>query len=214
MFNALQKLRTVAVMAHAKIIKNARKKVAGKWEDNAFNADGVRDWRLGSLGALLDKLLEESQELQDALQNSEPPENVLMEAGDVSAVSMFLADRAGCFAGSRMQPKIVCLCGSTKFRDEFMKANFEETMKGNIVLSVGFFMHSDQGYILREDEKELLDDLHKRKIDISDEILVINVGGYVGDSTRSEIQHAQSTGKEVRWRYSSLPVEEKAVIAK
>jgi hypothetical protein len=107
-------------------------------------------------------------------------------------------------------PKIVCLCGSTKFYKQFMQANFEETMKGNIVLSVGFFMHSahELDWTKREhgetigitaEEKIALDELHKRKIDLCDEVLVLNVGGYIGESTFSEIAYAKHHYKVVRY---------------
>ena len=95
-------------------------------------------------------------------------------------------------------PKIVCLCGSTKFKDEFIDANLDETMKGNIVLTVGWFSHVDKDeFYPSDDEKIMLDELHKRKIDIADEILVINVNDYIGDSTRSEIEYARKKNKVV-----------------
>ena len=102
--------------------------------------------------------------------------------------------------------KVVTLCGSTRFKDEFMKAQKELTLQGNIVISVGLFGHSgdsevwesmDEGTLTRT--KEMLDDMHKRKIDMSDEIFVINVGGYIGESTRSEIEYAKEHGKVVRY---------------
>lgn len=96
-------------------------------------------------------------------------------------------------------PRVVTLCGSTKFLEAFRHANLVETLAGRIVLSVGCFTHSDAQLNIDQDTKEMLDELHKRKIDISDEILVLNVGGYVGESTRSEIEYAQRTGKIVRW---------------
>lgn len=101
-------------------------------------------------------------------------------------------------------PRIVCLCGSTRFYEAFMDANYRETMAGRIVLSVGFFMHSKdrvhgESRGCSPEEKKKLDILHKKKIDLADEILVLNVGGCVGDSTRSEIDHAVSTGKRVRY---------------
>lgn len=102
------------------------------------------------------------------------------------------------------QPTIVCLCGSTRFYKEFMAANYEETMAGRIVLSVGFYPHAvnemhGEGVGITEEQKEALDELHKRKIDIADEILVLNVNGYTGSSTRSEIAYARQKGKRVRW---------------
>lgn len=101
-------------------------------------------------------------------------------------------------------PKIVCLCGSTRFREAFDLANRDETLAGNIVLSVGCFSHADhrvsaEDFFGRE-AKAGLDELHKRKIDLADEILVLNVDGYVGSSTRSEIEYAKATGKPIRWK--------------
>jgi hypothetical protein len=96
------------------------------------------------------------------------------------------------------------LCGSTKFYKEFQQANYEETMKGNIVLSVGFYLHSSEQAHgekvgINDEQKIMLDELHKRKIDLSDEILVINVGGYIGDSTKGEIEYAKEHSKGVRY---------------
>ena len=102
--------------------------------------------------------------------------------------------------------KIITLCGSTRFKDEFMEVQKRLTLAGNIVISVGLFGHSgdnevwedmDEGTLTRT--KEMLDDMHKRKIDMADEIFVINVGGYIGSSTRSEIDYAKAAGKLVRY---------------
>ena len=102
--------------------------------------------------------------------------------------------------------KVITLCGSTRFRREFEEANTRLTLAGNIVISVGLFGHGgdaevwegmDEGTLTRT--KEMLDDMHKRKIDMADEIFVINVGRYVGDSTRSEIAYAEAHGKPVRY---------------
>lgn len=95
--------------------------------------------------------------------------------------------------------KIVTLCGSTKFKDEFMKAQKDLTLQGYIVISVGLFGHSGDDEVWTEGTKEMLDDMHKRKIDIADEIFVINVGGYIGSSTRSEIAYAMKIGKEISY---------------
>jgi len=101
------------------------------------------------------------------------------------------------------RPTIVTLCGSTRFYEAFQKANYDETMAGRIVLSVGHYPNSDgkhgEQVGCTPKEKIKLDELHKQKIDLSDEILVLNVGGYIGDSTRGEIDHAIKTGKLVRW---------------
>lgn len=101
---------------------------------------------------------------------------------------------------------VITLCGSTRFKDEFMKANKDLTLQGNIVISVGLFGHSgdaevwenmDEGTLTKT--KEMLDDIHKRKIDMSDEIFVINVGGYIGESTKSEIEYAKAKGKRISY---------------
>ena len=102
------------------------------------------------------------------------------------------------------KPRVVCLCGSTRFKEAFDEANYQETMAGRIVLSVGFYMHATgnrhgEGVGATPGQKVALDVLHKRKIDLADEVLVLNVGGYVGESTRSEIDYAQSHGKPIRW---------------
>lgn len=102
--------------------------------------------------------------------------------------------------------KVITLCGSTRFKDAFMEAQKRLTLEGNIVISVGLFGHSGDNEVwegMSEDtltkNKEMLDDMHKRKIDMADEIFVINVGGYIGESTRSEIAYAESQGIGVRY---------------
>ncbi len=95
-------------------------------------------------------------------------------------------------------PKIVCLCGSTRFGDAYREANKRLTLEGCIVLSVGMLGHAE-GLDMNGPTKAMLDVLHKQKIDLADEILVLNVGGYIGDSTRSEITHALKRGKAVRF---------------
>lgn len=197
--DAFLKLRTNAINAYAKIVLRARDMRPGKWPETGYNEEGIRDWRLCQMSFLFDKLDEEVAELKEAVRGSVFDE-VLKEAGDVVAIAMLIADKKGCYdLSSRRQPKVVCLCGSTKFKDAFEIINAAETMKGNIVLSVGFFHHSQTALILRDSEKEDLDFLHKRKIDLADEILVINVKGYIGDSTRSEIEYAIKTGKGIRY---------------
>lgn len=99
------------------------------------------------------------------------------------------------------KPTIVCLCGSTRFSEAYQDANLRETLAGRIVLSIGCNTKSDDdlvkaGMIVN---KEALDTLHLFKIDLAEEILVLNVGGYIGESTRREIEYAQMTGKNVRF---------------
>lgn len=103
-------------------------------------------------------------------------------------------------------PKIITLCGSTKFEKEFMDTQRYLTVQGYIVLSVGLFGHSrDSSYwetLDKQTQDELkmsLDILHKRKIDMADEIMVINKNGYIGESTRSEIEYAKEAGKVITY---------------
>ena len=95
--------------------------------------------------------------------------------------------------------KVITLCGSTRFKDAFMEAQKRLTLEGNIVISVGLFGHSGDDDVWTEGTKEMLDDMHERKIDMADEIFVINVGGYIWASTRSEIEYATATEKIVRY---------------
>ena len=95
--------------------------------------------------------------------------------------------------------KVVTLCGSTRFKDTFMEIQKRLTLQGYIVISVGLFGHAGDEEVWTEGIKEMLDDMHKRKIDMADEIFVINVDGYIGSSTRSEIEYARKTGKPVRY---------------
>jgi len=95
--------------------------------------------------------------------------------------------------------KVIMLCGSTRFKDAFIESQKRLTLEGNIVISVGLFGHAGDDEAWTEGIKEMLDDMHKRKIDMADEIYVINVGGYIGSSTKSEIEYATATGKLVRY---------------
>ncbi len=94
---------------------------------------------------------------------------------------------------------VITLCGSTKFKDEFLQVQKELTLNGNIVISVGLFGHSGDDDVWQKGTKEMLDDMHKRKIDMANEIFVINKNGYIGSSTRSEIEYAKATGKTIRF---------------
>lgn len=95
--------------------------------------------------------------------------------------------------------KVITLCGSTRFKDEFIETQKRLSLAGNIVISVGLFGHSGDKEVWQDGVKEMLDDMHKRKIDMADGIFVINVGGYIGSSTRSEIEYALAHGKTVEY---------------
>lgn len=111
--------------------------------------------------------------------------------------------KGGPVSAGHFNPEIVCLCGSTRFYDEFQQANYDLTMKGLIVLSVGFYPHAKHGHgegVGHDSaEKLALDNLHKRKIDLADWVYVLNVGGYIGESTRSEIEYAEKIDRPVRY---------------
>ena len=95
--------------------------------------------------------------------------------------------------------KVITLCGSTRFKDEFLEAQKRLTLEGNIVISVGLFGHSGDDEVWTEGVKDMLDRQHLAKIDLADEIFVINVGGYIGDSTRREIAYAEFKGKSITY---------------
>ncbi|MFJ9380385.1 hypothetical protein [Streptomyces sp. NPDC101455] len=110
------------------------------------------------------------------------------------------------------RPKIVVLCGSTRYWEQFQQANVYETAAGRIVLAPG--CNLKQPHPLWADPvqadrlKTVLDDLHLRKIDMADDVLVVNPGGYIGDSTRREINYARTLGKPIRYTH---PAPEKTV---
>lgn len=99
------------------------------------------------------------------------------------------------------RPKIVVLCGSTKFRAEYSRADQMLTLAGEIVLSCGVWGRVQTSHtssrLTTEVEKSTVDELHKRKIDLADYVMVIDPGGYIGDSTRSEIEYATAAGKPI-----------------
>jgi len=101
------------------------------------------------------------------------------------------------------RPKIVCLCGSTRFTAQMLVKQWELTKDGVIVVSWcalpdDYYKGPDKTHIGdQEGVKEIVDELHKRKIDLCDEVFVLNIEGYIGNSTRSEIDYATMTGKPV-----------------
>jgi len=106
-------------------------------------------------------------------------------------------------------PKIICFCGSVRFSSEMMIWGWELAKQGIIVLSWhvlpdGYFKGTDDHNCVHGAEvdgvREIVDELHKRKIDLADEVCVVNIGGYIGDSTKSEIRYAAKHGKPIRFR--------------
>ena len=100
--------------------------------------------------------------------------------------------------GDVVRPKIVCLCGSTRFKEQYEQAERDFTLKGYIVLTVGLFGHVE-GLDMSGKVKTDLDQLHLRKINMADEVYIINVGNYIGASTLREIGYAEVIGKPVTY---------------
>ena len=102
------------------------------------------------------------------------------------------------------RPEIVCICGSTRFADEMVAVNHELTFAGVIVVAPGFFPPAEDHEAdewITDEQKTALDALHRRKIDLADRVLVVNPGGYVGESTSREIAYAHATGKPVSFTH-------------
>ena len=95
--------------------------------------------------------------------------------------------------------KVITLCGSTRFKEQFIEIQKKLTLEGNIVISVGAFGHCGDNEVWTDGKKAMLDRMHLAKIDLADEIFVINVNNYIGDSTRNEVEYAKSKGKRVRF---------------
>lgn len=106
--------------------------------------------------------------------------------------------------------KVITLCGSTKFKEQFYQTNAFLTLQGNIVISVAFF-EQNEGFEITKEQADILGEVHFRKIDISDEIFVIDVNGYIGDSTRKEIKYAEKKGKVIRY-YSNGEIPQRILI--
>ena len=95
--------------------------------------------------------------------------------------------------------KVITLCGSSKFKEEFIEVAEKLSLEGNIIISLGLFGHADNKYdtVITDEIKEMLDKAHMQKIEMSDAIFVINKNGYIGKSTKNEIKYAMSLDKEV-----------------
>lgn len=91
--------------------------------------------------------------------------------------------------------KVICYCGSfNKAFDAFKRAEYNSVITGHIALLPCFM-----GGTPIADYKEKADQLHKQKIELADEVFILNVGGYIGESTRSEIEHAMKIGKPIKY---------------
>lgn len=111
--------------------------------------------------------------------------------------------------------KVVTLCGSTKFKKEFEEIYKKLSLEGNIVLTVACFGHTDSPEIFSTPGlKEMLDDMHKEKIRMSDGIFVINPNNYIGDSTKSEIEFAKSLNKDIQYLENPINKEKTTILQK
>lgn len=113
------------------------------------------------------------------------------------------AVRLGFLANAITRPTVVCLCGSGRFREAFETAEFDETLQGKIVLTIGCNTHDIARSAQLAPMKPMLDTLHLRKIDLADEVLILNVGGYIGESTGRELDYARRAGKTIRFLEST-----------
>lgn len=134
----------------------------------------------------------------------EQEEGQLARSTDVNVTNTYdHACRGNTIHRTLKRPPIVCLCGSTRFIKAFHVANLKETLAGKIVLSIGCDFKSDHDLLLAGEltthNKERLDGLHLSKIALADEALFLNVGGYMGESTRRELEYARSLGKIIRY---------------
>ncbi|EZH66011.1 hypothetical protein DH09_14400 [Bacillaceae bacterium JMAK1] len=94
--------------------------------------------------------------------------------------------------------KVITLCGSTKFKEEFEHANAMLTLEGHAVISVSFF-EQYEGIKISNDQLRMFEEIHMRKIDLADEVMIIDPTGYIGDSTSKEITYANNSGKKVTY---------------
>ncbi|WP_349408533.1 DUF4406 domain-containing protein [Pseudalkalibacillus sp. SCS-8] len=101
--------------------------------------------------------------------------------------------------------RVITLCGSTKFKKQFRETEASLTLQGHVVISLGFFEQSE-GIQITEEQEQLFKKIHFKKIDMADEIFVIDVDGYIGSSTSKEIEYANKTNKPIRY-YSKVNLE-------
>lgn len=94
--------------------------------------------------------------------------------------------------------KVITLCGSTKFIKEFRESEAMLTRKGFAVISPLLF-EQDKSREISKEEATLFGRIHFKKIDISDEIFVIDVDGYIGESTKKEIAYAKRNNKNIKY---------------
>lgn len=100
--------------------------------------------------------------------------------------------------------RIVCYCGSLRFRKQFEEMEMKSLLKGEIaLLPACMYVDLDRKYGCSHEYKQKADEVHKYKIDLADEVFVIDPGGYIGHSTNEEIEYARLRGKRINF-YSTM----------
>jgi hypothetical protein len=148
---------------------------------------------MGELAAVESALAFDRERVEPGLRTAELARAVVGER------DIFARRCTDAFAERIERPTIVCLCGSTRFGEAFRSANLGETLAGRIVLSIGCDTRSDDALGLDPEVKPFLDELHLRKVDLADEVLILNAGGHIGESTRRELGYARAKGKTIRF---------------
>ncbi len=97
---------------------------------------------------------------------------------------------------------VITLCGSSRFKNEFLETQKRLTLEGNIVISLGLFGHSGDSEAFDSETIKMLYDMHLQRIRMADEIFVVNVGGYIGASTKEEIEYAKILGKKISYLHT------------
>lgn len=137
------------------------------------------------------------------LHNDEHPNSAKAAANFETALLMAIAADPAMNDVDRQEmrtfPRIVCLCGSTRFSEAFRTARLHLALDGAIVLTLGSDTQSDAELRLDEEALRIIAERHLRQIDLCDDVLVINPGGYIGQHTAAEIAYARQHGKAVRF---------------
>jgi hypothetical protein len=129
-------------------------------------------------------------------------ETTELNQSGIERVITFLNSKLGLPVADKT--KVVCFCGSTRFADHFMIKRWELEKQGIITFGINilpnnYFAEGNAHGAEQEGVKDILDELHQRKIDLSDEVFILNVGGYIGESTRKELNYALKIGKPVKY---------------
>lgn len=173
--------RQAAVRLH-RFVKPFEREATARWREREY----IRNALVG--------IRDNADEAWLCLEKAERSEHDLIQA------STALREMEDELRALNRRPKIVCLCGSVRFADEFRKQELEHLLRGEIALMpCCMFTDIQRAHGEESDYKKRADERHKQLIDIADEVLVLNVGGYVGNSTRAEIEYAEAHGKPVRW---------------